>query len=280
MSQILVRRPARLASPPVPTAEIRILPPPKTEAQAGGMGQLLQYAFPIIGSLGGLVFLVTNPKPLMIVSGLTFAVASVGMGVGMAIQQKGTARNRTRTQRERYIGYIADTRAAILKIAGQQRRAAAFRHPSPEELPVVARSDVRRWERRAADADFLVIRVGSGTVPLASPLRLDERSDPLAWNDPICAVAARKLVDIHGHVADQPIVIPLESSPIVSVVGSTRVSRSTVRAAIGQLTTLHAPDDVRLAVSLDQCDVDGIHRRVSIHSLQRVVKLPRVGELP
>ena len=249
MSLVVVRRPARMAPPSVPTADIRILPPPKVESQPGGMGQWLQYAFPIIGSLGGLVFMITNPKPLMIVSGITFAAASVGMGLGMAFQQRSTARNRVRNQRERYLGYVAETRATALKVASQQRRAAAFRHPCPDELPVIARSDVRRWERRVNDADFLVIRVGSGVVSLASPLLLGDQTDPMAWSDPVCSVAARRLVEAHGRVSDQPIVVPLEATPIVSLVGPTRVSRGAVRAAIGQLATLHAPDDVRIAIA-------------------------------
>jgi S-DNA-T family DNA segregation ATPase FtsK/SpoIIIE len=191
---------------------------------------------------------VTNPQPLMIASGLTFAVASIGMGLGMAFQQKSSARNRTRTQRERYLDYIAETRATVNKIATQQRRSAAFRHPGPDELPILARSDVRRWERRCGDGDFLVVRVGAGTVGLAAPLRLEDRSDPLAWSDPVCTVAARKLVEVHGRLTDQPIVVPLETSPIVSLVGPARVSRAAARAVVAQLTTLHAPDDVRIAI--------------------------------
>ena len=209
---------------------------------------MLQYAFPVVGSLGGLIFLITNPKPLMVVGGLTFALASVGMGVGMGVQQRGATRNRLRTLRERYLQYVADTRRAAREVAGRQRAASAFRNPGPDQLPAIARSDTRRWERRGGDPDYLVVRVASGSVRLASPLRLDEGSDPLAWNDPVCAVAAEQLVEVHGQVHDQPITVPLESFPISTIVGPTDLARGLARAIVAQVATLHAPEDVRIAV--------------------------------
>src|SRR5258708_19023489 len=91
----LVRRPARLRPPPVPEGSITLSAPPRVDSTPAGAAGWLQYLLPVVGSLGGVLFIVSNPKPLFVASGVFFMLSAIRLGVSMGGQQKLTARPRT-----------------------------------------------------------------------------------------------------------------------------------------------------------------------------------------
>src|SRR2546425_6345431 len=91
-----IRRAPRSAPPVVPDSPITLSAPPRLDSQSGGAVAWLQYVFPIVGSLGGMLFIVNNPKPLFLASGLLFMLGSVGMGIGMGMQQRSSVKRRLR----------------------------------------------------------------------------------------------------------------------------------------------------------------------------------------
>ncbi|MDQ6920279.1 MAG: hypothetical protein M3170_01605, partial [Candidatus Dormibacteraeota bacterium] len=106
--QVVVRRPARLPPPQVPQDEVLVTPPPRLDSAQAGVVGWLQYLVPVIGSLGAVLFVLVNPKPIYIISGLLFALGAVAMGVGMAVQQQLSTRRRTALARSRYQAYLAE----------------------------------------------------------------------------------------------------------------------------------------------------------------------------
>ena len=138
--------------PAVPASTVALAPPPKLEGQQPGAAGWLQYIFPVLGSLGGMLFVVTNPKPLYLVSGLLFTVGSIGMGVGMAVQQRTGARRRVRAARAQYLEYLSGLREQVRQTAAVQQAASAWAYPPAGALLSLARSP-RLWERRPADPE-------------------------------------------------------------------------------------------------------------------------------
>lgn len=242
----LVRRTARLRPPSVPEGSVTVSAPPRVESTPAGAAGWLQFLFPVVGSLGGMLFIVNNPKPLFVASGLLFMLGSVGMGVGMAVQQRLTARRRTFAARATYLEYLGRLRSELQATAAAQRAASAWRYPSPDALPALIRSSARLWERRPEDADFLQVRVGEGTQPLATALQVPVADGPAQASDPVCVAAADKLVGIHGSVGDDVIRVGLQSAHVVSIHGPRAVRLDVARAICCQLAVLHAPEEVRL----------------------------------
>ncbi len=247
MSQVVVHRPARIPPPGVPAGDVMLASPPGIAKQdQGGMGWM-QYALPVVGSLGSLLFVVSNPKPLFVVGGLFFALSAVASGVVMGVVQRRGQRVRVETERERYLAYLAEIREHARETARRQHVAASWCHPAPEALWALASGRVRLWERRPGDPDFLRLRAGVGEQPLATPLRL-EAGARLADTEPVTTAAAHRLVEAHGRVPEQPVVADLEGARIVTVVGPPAAGRAVARALLCQLAALHAPDEVRLGV--------------------------------
>jgi ESX secretion system protein EccC len=230
----------------VPEGSITVSAPPRVDSAPAGAAGWLQYLFPVVGSLGGMLFIVNNPKPLFVASGLLFMLGSVGMGVGMAVQQRSTARRRTYAARATYLDYLGGLRTELQKTAAAQRASSAWRYPSPDALPALIRSSARLWERRPEDADFLQVRVGEGRQPLATALHVPVSDGPAQPSDPVCVSAADELVAVHGSVAGEAIGVGLQGARVVSVLGPRAVRLDVARALCCQLAVLHAPEEVRL----------------------------------
>ena len=208
----------------------------------------LQYLFPVVGSLGGMLFIVNNPKPLFLASGLLFMLGSIGMGVGMAVQQRLTARRRVQAARGKYLEYLGNLREEVLTATAAQRALSAWRYPLPDSLLALIRSSARLWERRPEDVDFLDLRVGEGRQPLATPFSARTEDGPAQAADPVCVYAVDELVKAHGWVADDAIGVDLQSARVVSIVGPRAVRLDLARALCCQLAVLHAPGEVRLVL--------------------------------
>jgi S-DNA-T family DNA segregation ATPase FtsK/SpoIIIE len=177
----------------------------------------MQYAFPAVGSLGAILFVLINPRPLYIAASTLFALSSVAMGVGMYLQQRSSQRRTMTDQRHRYMVELETLRRAAIDTAVRQHRAAEWTHPDPGRLWTLACSRARAWERRRADVDFLVARLGRGRRRLATPLRLDVASP--AGVDPLAFAEAQRLVARHGEVEGLPITVDLARGGRIDVGG-------------------------------------------------------------
>jgi S-DNA-T family DNA segregation ATPase FtsK/SpoIIIE len=216
--------------------------------QAGVTGWL-QYLFPVVGSLGAMLFIFANPKPLYIASALLFMLGSIGMGVGMAAQQRLTARRRTEMARARYLRHMSELAARLRSNAEAQRTASAWRHPPPAALLDLVVAKTRLWERRPTDPDFLQLRAGLGAHLLVTPISEPARDPTGSPGDPVCWAAADALAADYG-VVDDVITLDLKVHPVVSVVGSRDTRLSLARAICAQLAVLQAPEDVGLLLVL------------------------------
>jgi len=251
VSRIIVHRPARTPGPAVHREPLAVAPPPQQPPPPpAGPASYLPYVFPAVGSLGSLIFILANPRPLFIVGGILFASTAIMVGVGLAIQQRSAAGYRRNRDRVKYLEYLDTVRARLRGVATEQVAAGRWAHPDPESLWQVAGWPRRLWERRRRDVDFLDVRVGVGGVPLARTLQLDTGASPLADVDPVCLGAAERLVDAHVTVPDQPVTLPLAGIGTLSVVGPAEEARGVARALLAQIVTWHAPEDVRIALAV------------------------------
>ncbi|BCJ37073.1 type VII secretion protein EccC [Actinocatenispora thailandica] len=249
----LVRRPARIAPPRVPTEPVTISDPPGQHRPMSTAMSISMIIMPVVSGAGSLLVTLTNRgKPLYAVAGLLFLVASVAVGAIMLISQRSGPRRETREARERYLDYIEHVRTGARATIGVQRRAGRWSHPDTARLLDIARLDARRWERRRTDDDFLQLRFGVGDQPLATPLRMASAETPLAAVDPVCQQVAHDLRGRYSVLHDQPVWLGLRELGVLSVVGDRAGARAVAGSLIAQLLTFHSPEDVQLAVVRDE----------------------------
>jgi S-DNA-T family DNA segregation ATPase FtsK/SpoIIIE len=249
MSRIVLHRPARRWPAAVPTEEIAVVAPPAAPAKVrGGLFQLL---LPMMSACGSVAFIIYFPSALYIAVSLAVTAASIGLGFGMFVQQRAAVKQQGLSDRGRYLGYLRELRRQAIQVARSQDEAAQFIHPDLTGLWAIACQRVRVWERRPEHGDFVTVRVGHGSVPLAAPLRLDMNADPLADRRQDLVAAATRLVTEHGTVPGQPVLLDLRAHPAVSLLGPVATGRRVAQAMVAELATLCAPDDLMISVCAD-----------------------------
>jgi DNA segregation ATPase FtsK/SpoIIIE, S-DNA-T family len=237
----------RIAPPSVSADSVTLTPPPRLAAARRPIrGIPLLWAPVVAGAAALLVVLSTTGGPLLMAVGLVVFVAAVGLGTLCYAALWWEPRHTIRIERRRYLRYIDDLRQRLGQAARDQRDAASWSHPAPEQLLDIARSPRRRFERRPGDADFGQIRVGLGTVDLALALDEEAEANPLAACDPVSAAAAADLRERPRQLPDMPVTVDLGAG-ITTLVGEPQLTRVVARSIVCQTAAFHDPADVRLA---------------------------------
>ena len=240
-------RPARSHPEPVPREPIEVAGPPSVPT--GTQWSWLQLLLPVVGSLGmlGFALVYRNAVFLMVAGGI--AGLTVVIWVGIRVQQVREARRNRRKAAARYRAYLTEQDERLAGIASLQRRALERLNPDVDRIWALVRARRGLWERRRGDADFLEVRIGLGDVPLASALRLDLGSNPLAEHEPDLLAEARDLVERHRMLRMAPVTIPAAALGSLAVVGDPAAARRLVQAMLCHMVAFHAPDDLRIVAT-------------------------------
>ncbi len=247
MTTRVVHRPARAVRPLAPPEPRRVAAPPTLPEGHSG-GNAAQALLPVAGVLSSLTMMVMFRGTAMIGIGVVLLVVTMGGVFAMLLSQRGRAARTRRQQRERYLDYLEELRDELLTAERDTAAAARVVHPPPHALLDVVRDPARLWERRRGDRDFLVVRAGSGTLPVA-PLQIEDDSSPMSPTDPFMLAEARALVRRFGSAPELPLVVPLDRVGNVSVVGDREAVVAAVRLLLIQAAAFHAPEDLRLGLA-------------------------------
>jgi S-DNA-T family DNA segregation ATPase FtsK/SpoIIIE len=249
VSTVVFRRPPRQSGPQLPRGELQLESPPEVPEQLPrGFGQLLM-VLPMVCGVGAMAFLYAGggrgSSGVMWIAGGLFGVSMIGMAVG-SLSTGGNRKAELDAERRDYMRYLAQVRKRARRAAAQQRAALMWLHPAPDALWSIAASR-RMWERRATDDDFGQVRVALGGQRLAVSI-VPPETKPVEDLEPMTAVALRRFIRARQTVPDLPIAVALRSFSRVVLDGERGPVTDLLRAALGQLATLHSPDDVRIAV--------------------------------
>jgi DNA segregation ATPase FtsK/SpoIIIE, S-DNA-T family len=248
VTSVIVKRPPRRAAPPMPSGEVLLDPPPEIPPPGGKAWTRMLMILPMGAGAAamGLMMGVGRGGPLTYVAGGMYGVSILGMIAMMAVNTTGPGKREMIEARRQYMRRLAQLRAQVRASIRQQREAIHYRHPEPDALwPMVGGG--RLWERRRGDADFTVVRIAVGPQEVATRL-VPPQTRPVDELEPVCAVALRRFVNAYSIVPDLPVAVALRDFSRVYLRGSDQAVRGLVRALLAQLSTFHAPDDLRVGL--------------------------------
>jgi S-DNA-T family DNA segregation ATPase FtsK/SpoIIIE len=183
------------------------------------------------------------------VVGGIFGLSSLGMlATSLGRSGGGPGKAEMMAARREYLRHLATLRQRVRRIADEQRTGMHYRQPDPAQLWSIVDS-YRLWERRPADADFAVARVGAGPQTLATPL-VPPQTRPYDDLEPLTASALRRFLDTYSVVPGLPVAVSLRSFARVYVRGPRDAALALVRATLAQLTVFHAPDELLIAACI------------------------------
>ncbi|GAA1879865.1 type VII secretion protein EccCa [Asanoa iriomotensis] len=243
MSTVVVRRPARRPAPEIPGGELRVEAPPELPQPGGGRWQQLMLLLPMLG--GGVAMAMLMGRgggAFSYVVGGMFGISSLAM-LATSWGYGGPRKAELVAARRDYLRHLSLLRRQARDTVARQRVGLFYRHPDPSRLWSTVESH-RLWERRPADSDFAVARVGVGPQSLATAL-VPPVTRPPEDLEPLTAGALRRFIEAHSVVPDLPVALSMRGFARVHVRGSPAL----VRALLVQLAVFHAPDELVVAVA-------------------------------
>jgi len=249
MSRLIFEARRRLPPPRARKGTITIEAPP--ELPRAIPPSLLRRAMPylivilIVGMIVALVatgMKVISPQTLFFPFVLLLAATSMYRGNDNKMRTE-----EVDAERADYLRYLSVVRDNIRTTAADQRAAAQWSHPDPAALATVPGSR-RQWERDPHDPDFLVLRAGRHSVPLATAVRVSDVADEIDL-EPVSHSALRSLLDTQRTVRDVPTGIDLTKVSRISVLGDPAEVRAALRAWIAQAVTWHDPSVLGVALA-------------------------------
>ena len=237
-------------APEPPSGEIVVRPPPVLEDHDASGGVLAQ-VIPMLGSLGSVAVVATmgsassaGRERSLWAAGM-FLVATLGFVMVQLDRQRVSRLRRTDRARTSYLRHLGRVRVAVRDAAAQQRAALLWQHPEPGALPSLVEEGSRVWERAVGHPEFLCVRYGVGSRPLAvdlvEPTTVEEA-------DPVAASALRRLLTVHRMQTALPATLDLRAENLIEIRGSPEQARSLARAVTCTASTFHSPTDLAVAV--------------------------------
>jgi len=236
----------------VPSETIKIPPPSRLPNEPGSLLMTLLPMGITVGALIGVAFVMgsldSGGTPTWLLFTLPMLLASSAATVVTRGLQARQRKKEAVRREEVYRAYLESLASRLGQAAEVQRKATVRENPAPADcLTIVQKRQRQLWARRPGDDDYCDFRVGTGSQPsLVLSAEAPEQPDPLD-PDPLIRKAA-KLQGEFALVHDVPICIKLKEAGVVGLAGPVEDRMGLARAVIAQLTTHHAPTELRLAV--------------------------------
>jgi len=173
---------------------------------------------------------------------LVFLALSPLLVVATFVDRRRTDRRRAREQVEAFGATLDALDAELAADSERERSARLAEHPSTAEATAAALDlGPLLWSRRPEHAAFGTLRLGLGTAPSRTVVRLPSRGQAGAdaWER---LVAVR---DRHAEIHEVPLVADLRAVGALGVAGAERAERADLaRALVAQLACLHSPAEL------------------------------------
>ncbi|TWD81322.1 S-DNA-T family DNA segregation ATPase FtsK/SpoIIIE [Kribbella amoyensis] len=249
MATVVVRRPARRPAPDLPGGELLLEAPPEVPEPGGRQWAQMLMVLPMVAMMGAMMLMFSGSianSLRYVIFGL-FGLAMVGMiVVAIFTRNSGAGKVEMGQARRTYLRHLAQQRLRLGRSISRQRDTLHYLHPEPGTLWSLAGS-YRLWERRQDDADFGVTRIGIGRQGPATTI-VPPDTQPLERLEPLSALALRRFVSTYATVSNLPLAIAVTGFARIYLPGDENRSQALARAMVAQLATLHAPDNLRIAV--------------------------------
>ena len=185
-------------------------------------------------------------------SAMPSLVMSVGMLLGTVLWpvltklfEKRSRRKKEAERRQKYRAYIEEMRRSIEEECVRQRTILGENIVTLEDCIDRIRSTRRNlWERTYRHNDFLMLRLGIGSLPMDAEFRFPEKKFTLE-DDPLQRELYALCTGPH-EIPFVPISLSLRDTPIVGIIGGREEACAYVRGLVLQISALHSYDEVKM----------------------------------
>lgn len=234
----------------VPNENIEILAPAARKEKPGN--NLLLSLIPAMVSMVLMVML----RSAMGGGGIFVIYSAVMMGMGIVtsvltyVSNGKEYRRECKSRRQEYLQYARGREDVVRKLRKQELRILEEKYISMEEAIREAENfDSRLFERSSEDEDYLVVRVGTGTVP--SNCQLVYKKQEFKDTQDELLDYPEKLADAYRYIQEAPVCIDLKETNAVGIVGNHEVQYEMLKIITIDLTVRHDFQDIKFYYLFD-----------------------------
>lgn len=223
--------------------------------QIGGQPQInwlnvLVTPFISVALMVVLVLVMGISAVMLIMSGV-MSVASAIVAVINYRNQKKQHGETDEKINEKYHAYLSSVAQRIEIAHNYQLQSMVAANPAPTECAIIAENrEHQLWERRPSDSDFLVARLGTGTV--AASVTASFQQQQVIIEENALETEAYTLAQNSKSIAGAPILCSLIAGKQNGVIGNREDELLLVRNIITELTTLHAYDELKIVAIVSE----------------------------
>ena len=191
-----------------------------------------------------LVLVMGTSAVMLIMSGLMSIVSAIIAVINYRSQKK-QHKEMDQKIKEKYHAYLDKVANRIERAHYLQLHNMLSANPSPAECMVIAENRrCQLWERRPSDSDFLVARLGTGTVA-ATVTASFQQQQVIIKENPL-ETEAGTLAKKSKTITDAPILCNFISIKQTGVIGNRSDELLLIRNIVTELTTSHAYDELKI----------------------------------
>ncbi len=239
--------------PEMPRGEIEV-PNPPMAYEKPEISWFIILMPPAVMLIITVIIALTAQSIFLLISVVTTVMTILASVVGATSQIK-KYKSQKAEREKKYLQLIVDLRAELAVNREKQIKAMNEMNPKPGIcLQRINATDSQLWERNSSYNDFLSLRVGIGSVPLA--VRVKHAKQQLILGDDPLAMEPQRLASEFERVNEVPVCIDLFSSEICGIAGEEEKTLELLRLAVLQIITHHGYDDVKVVLLLKETSLE------------------------
>ena len=157
---------------------------------------------------------------------------------------------------ETYVAYLNNLRNTILKEKNYEEYVLNENYPSIDTLLSYPFKKRQLWERRKNDDDFLLLRIGHGSVPILSDIEYPKRKFVIEEDE--LETAMYSIAEASVQIENVPIQTSIIEHNICGFSGERERLLSYIERIILQLAILHSYDEVKMFFLIDSDELEKI----------------------
>ena len=229
--------------PSLPDSEIEVPRPPQLPNKPE---DTIDWLLPI-GMVGIGIMMAVVYNPMMMLLMVPMALLNLFSSVRRYKNQLKKYEDTEKTRKEKYGNALQLVWEELNKVKKQYQYSTLNNHIGLDDCAKrVFSRDRRLWERTPADDDFLLLRLGLGSVPFPVHVKYPPREITLV-DDPLLEEAQKSEEDFRT-VENVPICVPLLNGGTIGVTGERGFVLHTARALLVQMAVHHSYDEVKVVV--------------------------------
>lgn len=193
-------------------------------------------------------------SPVMLVMSGVMSVVSAIVAVTNYKKQKKQHGKTDALIHEKYREYLSKVSSELDEAHKKQRKQLISDNPSPKEcLQIAKEKELRLWNRRPMDKDFLCVRLGLGEIKAAVAAEFKQAEVVIEENE--LEKEAKDIADGSKVIADIPICCDIAGGKQIGIIGDRADEIRLVRNLLTELAATHFYDDLKIVALIPSKEV-------------------------